>query len=317
LGGDAGFVDLFAGSHLVDEDKSELGDHIEKAVLLSNHQSNRKIAWSRGIVHNLIVLFEFRHSFRRGRYFSDVDGRLGLSSLALSKAEDIGVVGVVVEQDSAECASMAFQQLLLASFNQVKLDMSIDGLSSVGSRYSEQCTPLAIGTQHVSDNLAFLQIARTIKYLHFLLFRLGDTHMKDRGCGHNSEDIVSYPTPENDVLGKFNVGKFLFLVHVEYLQDVSLPGVHRSLQGNNVLLEVHDGAIYLCTWSANQVELVEEFDDSELGYSLLVRISDGNVALGLKVGDVELEELRIDAQVSEVLDLSGFEWCGLHLNQIK
>jgi hypothetical protein len=56
---------------------------------------------------------------------------------------------------------------------------------------------------------------------------------------------------------------------------------------------VHDGAINLGSRSSHDVELVEEFDDGELGSSGLVSVANGDVALRLEVGDVELEEFRV------------------------
>jgi len=110
----------------------------------------------------------------------------------------------------------------------------------------------------------------------------------------------------------------LLLVHVENLKDMASTSFHRGLQGNDVFLEMHNGTFDFTSWSSDEVELVEEFDNGELGSSILIDISDGDVSLGLEVGDIEFEELRIKAQVGEVLDLSELEGdCTLHLNQKK
>jgi hypothetical protein len=58
---------------------------------------------------------------------------------------------------------------------------------------------------------------------------------------------------------------------------------------------VHDGAVDLGAGPADDVELVEEFNDRQLGGAVLVGVSDGDVAFGLQVGDVEFEELRVYA----------------------
>jgi len=70
---------------------------------------------------------------------------------------------------------------------------------------------------------------------------------------------------------------------------------------------MHNGTFDFTSWSSDEVELVEEFDNGELGSSILINISDGDISLGLEVGDIEFEELRIKAQVGEVLDLSEIE----------
>jgi hypothetical protein len=79
---------------------------------------------------------------------------------------------------------------------------------------------------------------------------------------------------------------------------------------------MHDGAVYFSSWSSDNVELVEKFNDGELRNSRLIDISDGDIALGLEVGDIELEEFGIQSQSSQVLYLSEFERCSLHSNQI-
>jgi hypothetical protein len=79
---------------------------------------------------------------------------------------------------------------------------------------------------------------------------------------------------------------------------------------------MHDGAVYFSPWPSDNVELVEKFNNSELRNSSLIDISDGDIALGLEVGDIELKEFGIQSQSSQVLYLSEFERCSLHSNQI-
>lgn len=74
---------------------------------------------------------------------------------------------------------------------------------------------------------------------------------------------------------------------------MTFSSLYRCLEGHDVFSEVHDGAIDLGSRSADDVELVEEFDDSELGSAGLVSVANGDVAFRLEVGDVELEEFRV------------------------
>ena len=106
----------------------------------------------------------------------------------------------------------------------------------------------------------------------------------------------------------------MLFIHVEDLQDVASPALHRSFKSHNVLLEVHDRAIDFCARSANDVELIEKLNDSELRGAILVGVPDGDVPFGLEVGDVELEELGVEAEVGEVLYLSVLEGGSLHSN---
>ncbi len=53
-------------------------------------------------------------------------------------------MSVIMEKSLTESAGVTLQKLLLASFNKVKLDMSVNGLSSVGSGNSKEGTPFSI-----------------------------------------------------------------------------------------------------------------------------------------------------------------------------
>lgn len=99
--------------------------------------------------------------------------------------------------------------------------------------------------------------------------------------------------PEDDVFVELKVSKLLLFVHIEDLKDVSFASLHWSLKSNDVLFEMHDGAIDLSPRTADKVELVEEFDDGELRSAGLVGVTNRDVAFGLEMGDVELEELGI------------------------
>jgi hypothetical protein len=113
--------------------------------------------------------------------------------------------------------------------------------------------------------------------------------------------------PIDDAFSELEVSQLPFYVHVENLKDVSLSSFNFRLQGHDVLLEVHDAAIDNDSRAADNVEFIEEFDDGDLGEAVLVGVADGDVTLGLEVGDVELEELGIEAEVGEVLNLTELE----------
>lgn len=59
------------------------------------------------------------------------------------------------------------------------------------------------------------------------------------------------PMPEDNVFVELKVSKLLLFVHIEDLKDVSLPSLHGSLESNDVLLEMHNRAIDLCTWTSD------------------------------------------------------------------
>lgn len=59
----------------------------------------------------------------------------------------------VVKICSAESTSVALKKLLSCSFNKVKLNVTINGLSTVRTRNTEQGTPFFIRAQHISNNL--------------------------------------------------------------------------------------------------------------------------------------------------------------------
>ena len=140
--------------------------------------------------------------------------------------------------------------------------------------------------------------------------------MIDRSLSDDGEEIFSHPSPEDDIVLELQVGELLLFVHVEDLKDVAPTSFHGSLQGNDVFLEMHDGTLDFTSGPSDDVELVEELDDGELGSAILICISDRDVSLGLEMGHIELEELRIETQVSKILDLSELEGnCSLHLNQ--
>jgi hypothetical protein len=51
-----------------------------------------------------------------------------------------------MKKNSSESASMTFEELLFSTFNKIKLDVSIDSLTTVRGRNSEKSTPFAIRT---------------------------------------------------------------------------------------------------------------------------------------------------------------------------
>lgn len=48
---------------------------------------------------------------------------------------------------------MAFQQLLLGSFDEEELNVPIDGFATIRGADTEQCTPLLIWLEVVADDL--------------------------------------------------------------------------------------------------------------------------------------------------------------------
>lgn len=68
-------------------------------------------------------------------------------------------MGLVVKKDFSESAGVAFEQLLLATFDEVELDVSIDGLASIRSGNCKEGTPLPIGAEHISNNLSLFKIS--------------------------------------------------------------------------------------------------------------------------------------------------------------
>lgn len=223
-------------------------------------------------------------------------------------------MGLVVKKDFSESAGVAFEQLLLATFDEVELDVSIDGLASIRSGNCKEGTPLPIGAEHISNNLSLFKISWSLKYLNLFFFRLRNAYMIDWGSRDDSKNVIGNPVPEHDILGELDVGKFLFLIHVEYLEDVAFAAFHRRLQSNDILLQVHDWAVNLGSGPFDEVEVVEEFDDCELRGSILVNIPDGDVAFGLEVSHVELEEFGVNFEVGNVLDFSKLKWWVLHSN---
>lgn len=105
-----------------------------------------------------------------------------------------------MDEHAAEGAGMALQQLLLSSVDEVQLDVAVDGLPAVRSGDRKESTPLSIGAQNVSNDLTVEQITSTVENLDLLFLRLGDADMVDRGGSDHSEDIVSDPSPEGDIL---------------------------------------------------------------------------------------------------------------------
>ena len=76
-----------------------------------------------------------------------------LSRFALHKAEYVGPVGFIMQEDLAKSAGMSFKQLLLSSFNEIQLDMTIDRLSTIWAGNTEKGSPVLSRGQHVADDL--------------------------------------------------------------------------------------------------------------------------------------------------------------------
>jgi hypothetical protein len=88
-----------------------------------------------------------------------MDQRFSLTSFSLSKAENVGLVGIIVKQNFSKSTGMSLKELLFASFNKIELDMSVDGLSSIRGGNGEQSTPLSVRAEHITNNLSCLQIS--------------------------------------------------------------------------------------------------------------------------------------------------------------
>ena len=76
---------------------------------------------------------------------------------------------------------------------------------------------------------------------------------------------------------------------------MSLASFHGCFEGHDVVLKVHDWALDFASGSSGDVEFVEEFDHSELGCSIGIDISDGNISFRLEVGHVEFKELGVES----------------------
>lgn len=112
--------------------------------------------------------------------------RLGLTRLPLHEAEDVRVLRLVVQQHTTEGAGVPLEQLLLGSLDEVQLNVSVDSLTPIGSRYSEEGAPLTIRREHISDNLSFLEVSCSFKDFDLLLLRFGNADMIDGCCGDDS-----------------------------------------------------------------------------------------------------------------------------------
>lgn len=179
LSRNSSLVDLFTSCHLIDVDESKFGDDVQKTVLLCDHQGDREVVRSRRVIDDFSVLLELLNSFGRSRNLSDVNQRFSLSSLSFDEAKNVGSVSIVMKKHFTEGAGMAFEHLLLATLNQVELNVAIDSLSAIRSRNCEEGCPFAIGTKDISNYLPFFQVSRSIKDLNFLFFRFGDANVID------------------------------------------------------------------------------------------------------------------------------------------
>ena len=181
----------------------------------------------------------------------------------------------VVKISPTESTGVAFEKLLSSSFNEIELNVAIDGLSSVGTGDTEEGSPFLIRAEHVSDNLVVLEVACPVENLD-LFALIGNVDMIDGVGGDNTEDVGVDPSPEDDVLIELDVLKLGLGVQVEDLEDVAgwLVG---GFEGDDVVADVHDGTINLAAGTPNTVHLVSQFDDADLGGSLSILVSDTHV----------------------------------------
>lgn len=119
--------------------------------------------------------------------------------------------------------------------------------------------------------MPLLQLLGAVEHLLLLGVCL-ETDVEHRRGGHDCEEVVGNPSPEDNVLRELDMLELFFLVHVEYLKDVSFPALHWRLQGHDVLAQMHDGVIDLGAWPAYEVALVEELNDCELWSPLSVYV---------------------------------------------
>lgn len=171
--------------------------------------------------------------------------------------------------------------------------MPIYSFSSIRTRNTEQCTPFLIWAKHISDNLVLLEITSSIKHFDLFAF-IRDVDMIDWTGSDDTKNVRVDPSPEHDVFSKLNMLKFAFWVQVENLEDVASRFI-RSLKWNDVLVNMHDGAINLASWSSDNVHFVGQFNDANLRSSLSILISNTDIFFWLESSYTKLKAARIDS----------------------
>lgn len=141
---DSCFENLFTSADLINVCESELGYNVQHAEFFSNDQGNREIIWKFGVVVNSCVLFEFSYTLWGCWDLGNVNCWVLLVCFSLHEAEDVGFVNFVVKICFSESTSVAFKKLLSGTLNKVELNVPINGLSTIGTRNTEQGTPLFI-----------------------------------------------------------------------------------------------------------------------------------------------------------------------------
>ena len=110
-----------------------------------------------------------------------------------------------MDVDTAEGTGVAFEKLLFSSVDEVKLDVSVDSLPSVRSRDGEKSTPFSVRGENVSDDLSVFEVSRPVKNFDLFLILFGDADVEDGGRGDHCQEVVSHPSPEDDVLVELEV----------------------------------------------------------------------------------------------------------------
>lgn len=187
---------------------------------------------------------------------------------------------------------MALNHLLFSTLDEIKLDVSVDSLPCIWSWNAEKSCPFLVIRKDVTDDLCIFELSRSFKDLDLFVSLVGNAYMIDWSRCNNWESSLVNPSPENDVLGKLNVFKFGLLVQIKNLEDVSFSFIW-SFQGNNILLDMHDGPIDFASWSLYNVHFVEKFYNTELRSIVLINISYTDILLRLEVCNVEFKEFRI------------------------
>lgn len=207
---------------------------------------------------------------------------LGLTSLSLDEGENGGLVVVGVDVGLAETSAVTLKELVLLTFEETELDVSVDGLSTVGRADTAKDSPLLGGVDGVTQNLDALlgKSSGSVEGLHVGSSRI-DVDMVNTVRSNESELGETDPLPELDLLSSLDTLELLLSVEVVDLNNQRFRSFIARLQSNNVLSGVHD-KILASIGSARDTEVVLKIHDGELALSIWSSVSDGEVLVGLE-----------------------------------
>jgi hypothetical protein len=131
---------------------------------------------------------------------------------------------------------------------------------------------------------------------------------------NKTEFISIEPLPEDDGFVDFDSLELLLRFQTPDLEN-KLVGINFSLEGNDVLLRMHNGGFSL-VWLFSGLEVVQGFKGDQIALTVSAGFLDTDVFIRFEGKNTEFEVSVVESETSEVCGLTVVKRLSLHKHTI-